>query len=400
MALLMRTLAGPVNDDYNATLLPWAVAIGLYLFAVPPALHRPAQPGALSRRSGADALTGGYRRQVVVLAGAPRSGRRVRRRDGPAGAGATGVGPWADSPQTLGGDEGSQGLEAFKVLEGTIRNPFSTGWLGVPTLSFYFNAPSIALFGNTIFALRFPWALVGAATILVTFLLVSRLKGPGLGLLTAALLTTYHFHIHFSRLGSNQVADPLFVALALLLLYRGYDRRRALDWALCGVVVGLAQYSYAGARFTAIIVAACVLVLAVRDRLCGRPLQVGGALSLLGAALLTAAPMIQHALRFPADYNARLNHVGIVQSGWLTAEAIKRHQPAWQILLDQLQRAALAFNVYPDRTMWYGSPGPCSTSSPRCCSCWGWATPPCAWRTCASSRWWPGGGGRCSWVGP
>ena len=123
-------------------------------------------------------------------------------------------------------------------------------------------------------------------------------------------------------------------------------------------MVGLAQYSYAGARFTAIIVAACVLVLAVRDRLCGRPLQVGGALSLLGAALLTAAPMIQHALRFPLEYNARLNHVGIVQSGWLAAEAIKRHQPAWQILLDQLQRAALAFNVYPDRTMWYGSPRP------------------------------------------
>jgi 4-amino-4-deoxy-L-arabinose transferase-like glycosyltransferase len=249
-------------------------------------------------------------------------------------------------------------LEAFKVLDGTIRNPFSTGWLGVPTLSFYFNAPSIALFGNTIFALRLPWTLVGSVTILVTFLLVSRLKGPGLGLLTAALLATYHFHIHFSRLGSNQIADPLFVALALLLLYRGYDGRRPLDWAFCGVVVGLAQYSYAGARFTAIIVAACVLVLAVRDRLTGRRLQLGGALSLLGAALLTAAPMIQHALRFPADYNARLNHVGIVQSGWLAAEAIKRHQPAWQVLLDQAQRAALAFNVYPDRTMWYGSPRP------------------------------------------
>ena len=78
----------------------------------------------------------------------------------------------------------------------------------MPTLSFYFNAPSIALFGNTIFALRFPWTLVGAATILVTFLLVSRLKGPGLGLLTAALLTTYHFHIHFSRLGSIRSLTP------------------------------------------------------------------------------------------------------------------------------------------------------------------------------------------------
>ena len=107
-------------------------------------------------------------------------------------------------PQTLGGDEGSQGLEAFKVLDGTIRNPFSTGWLGVPICASNSNAPSIALFGNTIFALRFPWTLVGAATILVTFLLVWRPHGPGLGLLTVVPLTTYHFHIHFSRLGSNQ----------------------------------------------------------------------------------------------------------------------------------------------------------------------------------------------------
>ncbi|MCB8943631.1 MAG: hypothetical protein H6658_07740 [Ardenticatenaceae bacterium] len=36
-------------------------------------------------------------------------------------------------PFTLAGDEGSQGLEAIRVLEGQIRNPFATGWLGVPT---------------------------------------------------------------------------------------------------------------------------------------------------------------------------------------------------------------------------------------------------------------------------
>ncbi|NJN16162.1 MAG: antitoxin family protein, partial [Oscillochloris sp.] len=50
-------------------------------------------------------------------------------------------------PATLGGDEGSQGLEAVRVLNGEIQNPFGTGWLGVPTMSFYFNAPTIALFG-------------------------------------------------------------------------------------------------------------------------------------------------------------------------------------------------------------------------------------------------------------
>jgi predicted DNA-binding antitoxin AbrB/MazE fold protein/4-amino-4-deoxy-L-arabinose transferase-like glycosyltransferase len=261
-------------------------------------------------------------------------------------------------PPTLGGDEGSQGLEAIKVLTGEIRNPFSTGWLGVPTMSFFFNAPSIALLGNTATALRLPWALVGTLTVLCSFFLVKRLAGMALGLTTALLLATYHYHIHFSRLGSNQVADAFFVALALLLLYRAYDRRSLLDWALCGVVVGAAQYFYAGARFTAVVVAVVILFLLLRDR--SRFLRENGwgVLVLLGAALLVGAPMIQYAVRFPQEYNARVNEVGIFQSGWLAREQEIRSQGALPILFDQLKRAALAFNVYPDRTLWYGSPRP------------------------------------------
>jgi predicted DNA-binding antitoxin AbrB/MazE fold protein len=261
-------------------------------------------------------------------------------------------------PPTLSGDEGSQGLEAVKVLKGEIRNPFSTGWLGVPTMSFYFNAVSIALLGNTATGLRLPWVFIGTATVLVSYLLVRRLHGPFPGLLTAALLATYHYHIHYSRLGSNQVADALFVALALLFLYRGYDRRSALDWALCGAVAGIAQYFYAGARLTVVIVVAVTALLALRD---GRRFwreQRGGLAALLFVALLSAAPMMQYALRFPDAYNARVNEVGIFQSGWLEREQEILNSGALPILLDQLKRSALAFNAYPDRTSWYGSPQP------------------------------------------
>lgn len=261
-------------------------------------------------------------------------------------------------PGTLGGDEGSQGLEAIKVLNGTINNPFTTGWLGVPTMSFYFNAPSIALFGHTAFALRLPWAFVGAATVLVTYLLVTRLHGPVLGLISAGFLAGFHYHIHFARLGSNQVADALFVALALLALYRGYDRRAPLFWALCGATIGVAQYFYAGARFTAIVVAVCILLLALRD---GRRFwreQSVGLTALLWVGVVASAPMIQYAVRFPDDYNARINMVGIVQSGWLANEQTVRGTGPLPILIDQFWRAALLYNAYPDRTIWYGSPAP------------------------------------------
>lgn len=256
-------------------------------------------------------------------------------------------------PYTLGGDEASQGLEAVRVLQGEIRNPFTTGWLGVPTLSFFFNAISIELLGMTKSGLRLPWALVGTATVVAAFFLVRRLHGLTLALATAALLGVYHYHIHFSRLGSNQIADPLFVAVSLALLYYALQRKEMWAWVATGVTVGLAFYFYAGARFTPVIVLAlAALAVVALPRRAWRP-HLQGILAMGGGFLLTAAPMLQYAVRFPDDFNARLNQVGIIQSGWLARE-LADGKGLLPTLWDQLQRAALAFNHYPDRTVWYG----------------------------------------------
>ena len=106
--------------------------------------------------------------------------------------------------------------------------------------------------------LRLPWALVGTATVLVTFFLVKQLKNRQLAFVAAFLVATYHYHIHFSRLGSNQIADPFFMALSLLFLYRALDKHRWLDWALAGGITGLAFYFYAGARLTAVVMAVVI----------------------------------------------------------------------------------------------------------------------------------------------
>ncbi len=337
MLLTLAALAGarpaPPQQDLNWTFAPWAAAVACYL--------------------GATAVTAGRLRR-------PRFASATLLIPLAIGALALVLRAWniGAIPPTLSGDEGSQGLEAMRVLAGGIRNPFSTGWLGVPTMSFYFNAPSIALFGQNAAALRLPWALVGVATVIGAYALVARLHGHILALISAALLAGYHYHIHFSRLGSNQIADGLFATLALLCLYRGYDRRNPFDYALCGALIGVAQYFYAGARFVGILVLVVVAVLALRD---GRRFwreQGWGVAILAGALLLSAAPMIQYALRFPAEYNARLNEVGIIQSGWLEREQVIRNQGAVPILIDQFWRAALAYNAYPDRTVWYGSPRP------------------------------------------
>ncbi|MDQ4076996.1 MAG: glycosyltransferase family 39 protein [Chloroflexota bacterium] len=337
--LLLRALAAlqpPVN--YDGAVLLWLAAIVSFLLAVAPPVSRPREEWSLWWE---------VHRNVLLILGAIVLVAFALR-----------VSHIGTIPATVGGDEGSQGLEALRVISGEIRNPFTTGWLGVPSMSFFYNSITIRLLGPTITALRLPWAIVGGITVLTTFWLVTRLRGLTLGLMTAALLATYHYHIHFSRLGSNQIADPFFVSLALLFLYRARDRNSPLDWAMVGITVGLAQYFYAGARLTMVVVGLCLLHFFWTSRERWEVLRdlVGGALTMVGAAVITAAPMIHYAIRFPNDYNARLNQVGWIQSGIFAAEV--ESKGLLTALWDQFHRAFLAFNVYPDRTPWYGSPEP------------------------------------------
>jgi hypothetical protein len=263
-----------------------------------------------------------------------------------------------DIPFTLGGDEGEQGVEILRVLRGELTNPFITGWYGVPTFSFFFNALSVALFGNTMFGIRVMWVLVGTASVLSTYLLVKELKGTRLALISAALVATYHYHLHYSRLGSNQISDTLLVSLSLLFLMRGYLRGKWLDWALAGVVVGIGQYFYAGGRLAIVLALFLLVYLWVRDGFKITRINRVGAGIFLIALLVAGGPMFGYAVNFPDQYNTRSNQIGILQNGWLVNEAVILEKSQGEVLLDQFWRASLAFNAYPDRTAWYGLEGP------------------------------------------
>lgn len=338
LIVLARLPAMSVTDNYLLVFLGWLAATILYIVAVHPPPRglwgrwRAYLAGVWAQQRLAVLLLGG----ILLLAFLLRS---------------VAIGTL---PHTLSGDEGSQGLEALRVLNREIRNPFTTGWLGVPTMSFFFNSITIKLLGPTNAALRLPWAVVGTLTVAATFFLVKRLTNLPLALATTALVAVYHYHIHYSRLGSNQVADPLFVVLSLLFLYRALDEQRAFDWAMAGVTSALALYFYAGARFTPIIIIALLLYHFIRSpRRFGQE-HVSGVVIMLGAFLVVGAPMLQYALRFPDDFNARLNQVGIVQSGWLANEVANTGRGLVEVLSDQFRRAFLAYNYYPDRTVWYG----------------------------------------------
>jgi 4-amino-4-deoxy-L-arabinose transferase-like glycosyltransferase len=265
-------------------------------------------------------------------------------------------------PYTLGGDEAWHGLLARQVVAGQVRNPFVMGYMSMPTFFYWPLSWSLRLVGNNMVGLRFPAAFVGTITVPILYFFARDLWGRRVALLSALLLATYDYHIHYSRLGANNVWDPLFVLLVLWLLHRGLTAEagkpgRYRLFLAAGVILGFSFYFYTGARLLPVLVAVYVGFIWVQKR--GHLEGLGRHLVLLGAAFLVAAgPMIAFALSHSDEWNARINQVGIIQSGWLAREPGLTGQSTFQVLAGQFLRAAGAFHVFPDRTAWYGADRP------------------------------------------
>lgn len=272
-------------------------------------------------------------------------------------------------PFTLGGDEAWHGLLARQVLRGELRNPFSMGYMSMPTLFYWPISWSLWVVGDNIVGLRMPAVLVGTATIPLFYVFVRRLWGSRTAFLATSFLAAYDYHVHYSRLGANNVWDPAFAILFLWLVDRGSaghdsprpEAQQVRTFVLAGLVMGLSTYFYTGARLLPLLLALYLAFLWIRSRLARShlPQNLGWHLVLLVLAfLVVSAPMLGYALAHPDRWNARLNQVSIFHSGWLAREPGLTGKTTAQILVDQFVRAAGAFHVFPDRTVWYGARRP------------------------------------------
>jgi 4-amino-4-deoxy-L-arabinose transferase-like glycosyltransferase len=284
-------------------------------------------------------------------------------------------------PANLSGDEGTQGMWAVDALTGRLRNPFATGWFTVPTLSFFAQAGSLRLFGDSVAGLRMLSALVGTATLAFTFLLARRILGRRIALIALATLTFSHYHIHFSRLGSNQIGDPLFMTLALWLLTEALRRTSTREtavvvppgvplntagpvhhtrlasghaqlWFLAtGFVLGLSWYGYFGSRVIALVVAVYLALEALRKKDFWK--QSGRSIALMVLmAILTISPLLLYYARYPENLSARFNQVSFFH--WLNNELQRPdHASTISLVLRQVWRSVSAFNYTLDPTFWY-----------------------------------------------
>ncbi len=183
-----------------------------------------------------------------------------------------------------------------------------------PFLYSYLQAQAVALLGRDLDGLRAASALLGGLTVPALYLLARTLYDRLTALLAALILLTFVPHLHFSRLGLNNIADPLFGTLALALLARGVQTGRRLDFALGGAALGLTQYFYDGGRMLFPVLAATWLgagLLVWRPRPAWR-----GLLIALVVFVLVAAPVYLALIGLDLPFFNRLDSAGFNPEYW------------------------------------------------------------------------------------
>jgi 4-amino-4-deoxy-L-arabinose transferase-like glycosyltransferase len=258
-------------------------------------------------------------------------------------------------PPTLSGDEASAGLEAVRFASGEANNLFGLGWFSFPTFYFAFQGAAVALLGNTATALRITSALAGALTVFALYWLARSLFGRATALMAAAFLAVFHYHVHFSRIGLQNIWDGFFVVVVLWGVWSSWKDGRRLPLLIAGLALGLGHYFYVSMRVAPLILLLWVGIagLAQRARLRERLPDL-----LLGAytALIVYLPLGLLFWRLPDEFFAPLRRVSVF-NGWLENEVARLGQPALEIIAGQMQATALGLTHTPLRH-WYNPGAP------------------------------------------
>ena len=262
-----------------------------------------------------------------------------------------------DHPYPWSGDEASVGLEARRILSGEITDFFDTGWSGQPNWSFVPTALSLKVIGDNITGVRAASALTGILAVIFIYLLGRLMFNKQVGLLAAAFLAFYPVHVHFSRVGVNNISDSFTVVLVLWLVLRAVRTGRIGDYALAGVASGLTIYSYVGSRLVLIMAVGTLMYIALVNRDFLRK-NLKALAIYLAAAVITAAPMAYFFATHPDIFSTRIGQEGILFNGWLVRHAQETGQSVLSVLADQFSKSTLVFIGNEALGMFYNSPQP------------------------------------------
>ncbi len=256
----------------------------------------------------------------------------------------------AQFPWLLTGDEGSVGLSAVQFIDGERNNIFSLGWLSFPAMYFYLQSISIRLLGQTTEALRITSALAGALTVVALYWFLKLAFGRWVALTGSILLAASHFHVHFSRIGLNNIWDGLFVAFVSGAFYWGWSKNNRLGYVMAGLGFGLAQYFYASSRILFLLFPIWLAFSAARDWTAVRAKFNHLAIMVLSVLVITL-PLAMFYVGNIQEFYAPMRRVAYLGDTLRFEVAATGKTPA-ELLASQFVTSALAFTSENLR-FWY-----------------------------------------------
>ena len=177
----------------------------------------------------------------------------------------------SSQPPGLTWDEAAIGYNAFSILktgkdEFGVRFPLIFKSFGdyKPGLYVYLTVPSVAVFGLSEFAVRFPSALFGTVAVLTTGLLIELLTGNlTIGLLTSLALAISPWAIHFSRGAWESNVFVSFTIIGVYFFYQAIKKNSSLLPTLFFFTASL--FLYQSAKLYSPLIVLLLIILNWRD---------------------------------------------------------------------------------------------------------------------------------------
>lgn len=253
-------------------------------------------------------------------------------------------------------DEAANGILAGEIASGASRPLFITSYTGKEVLYFYLAAGVMKALGASLLSLRLTSALVGLATVGLTYWLALELFAAeddltrrSVALMAAALIAINFWHVTMSRYGFRAITQPLVQALALIFLWRGLRRGGRWNLALAGFFCGATAYTYLASRILPLALLPWVLGL----WLAGRPDRrraTERVVTLVLIAALVFAPLGLFFLRHPETFGARMSQVSFLNPELNQGDL-------WGMLGRSVSAALGMFTVRGDPLWRFGVPG-------------------------------------------
>lgn len=209
--------------------------------------------------------------------------------------------------------------QASEDLSRQSLTPFIQTNYGHATPLLYITSMSIDVFGRTIYAIRLPYALLGAFTIGAFYILLRLFVRRSIAISTVLVMLCSYSMLIVSRLAYEVTPMLLFETLSILCLTLAWKKQELRYYLMLGLCLGAGLYTYVGFRLFALVILGLALYLIFkthkslnsRRKFCS---------VLIGSFFVISVPILSYTLIHPDHIMARVNSLSPLGQGFTSTE--------------------------------------------------------------------------------